>query len=47
LLKLLDFDFMSRLEQQVALRDWLDLTCKIATQGGVPDTLRSGVRRAA
>lgn len=47
LLKLLDFDFMSRLEQQAALTDWLDLTCKIATQGGVPDTLRSGVRRAA
>lgn len=46
LLRLLDFDFMSRLEQQAALRDWLDLTCKVATQGVVPDMLRGGVRRA-
>jgi hypothetical protein len=41
LLRLLDFDFMSRLEQQATLRDWLDVTCKIATQGVVPDTLPS------
>lgn len=47
LLRLLDFDFMSRLEQQATLRDWLDLTCKIATQGVAPNDLSSGIRNAA
>jgi uncharacterized membrane protein len=40
--RLLDFDFMARLERQPALRAWMDETCEIATRGIAPARAQRG-----